>query len=87
MLQWRIFSTQNVYYGCLYDIFGCVTGVDNPGHPYIMTVGLVAGDEESYEDFAELFDPVIDGRHNGYSKVGFSNFSFDMIVFDHLIIT
>lgn len=25
------------------------TGVDNPGHPYIMTVGMVAGDEESYE--------------------------------------
>jgi len=34
-----------------------------------MTVGMVAGDEESYIDFAELFDPVIDGRHNGYSKV------------------
>ena len=25
------------------------TGVDNPGHPFIMTVGVVAGDEESYE--------------------------------------
>ena len=25
------------------------TGVDNPGHPYIYTVGCVAGDEESYE--------------------------------------
>lgn len=25
------------------------TGVDNPGHPHIKTVGLVAGDEESYE--------------------------------------
>ena len=25
------------------------TGVDNPGHPFIMTVGMVAGDEESYE--------------------------------------
>lgn len=24
------------------------TGVDNPGHPFIMTVGAVAGDEESY---------------------------------------
>merc|ERR1711970_1560257 len=35
------------------------TGVDNPGHPMIKTVGLVAGDEESYEMFAELFDPVI----------------------------
>ena len=42
------------------------TGVDNPGHPYIMTVGCVAGDEESYEVFAELFDPVIEKRHEGY---------------------
>lgn len=25
------------------------TGVDNPGHPFIKTVGCVAGDEESYE--------------------------------------
>lgn len=24
------------------------TGVDNPGHPFIKTVGMVAGDEESY---------------------------------------
>ncbi|CAD5118178.1 DgyrCDS6908 [Dimorphilus gyrociliatus] len=31
-----------------------------------MTVGCVAGDEESYEVFKELFDPVIDGRHGGY---------------------
>jgi len=42
------------------------TGVDNPGHPYIKTVGLTAGDEESYEVFKELFDPVIYARHNGY---------------------
>lgn len=42
------------------------TGVDNPGHPFIMTVGCVAGDEESYEVFKELMDPVIDGRHGGY---------------------
>merc|ERR1711962_1422580 len=33
----------------------------------IKTVGLVAGDEESYELFAELFDPVISARHNGYA--------------------
>lgn len=25
------------------------TGVDNPGHPFIKTVGMVAGDEESYQ--------------------------------------
>lgn len=33
-----------------------------------MTVGCVAGDEESYDTFAELFDPVIEARHNGYKK-------------------
>jgi creatine kinase len=42
------------------------TGVDNPGHPHIKTVGLVACDEESYDTFKELFDPVISARHGGY---------------------
>ncbi|XP_037675558.1 creatine kinase M-type isoform X2 [Choloepus didactylus] len=42
------------------------TGVDNPGHPYIMTVGCVAGDEESYEVFKDVFDPIIRDRHGGY---------------------
>lgn len=42
------------------------TGVDNPGHPHIKTVGAVAGDEESYETFRELFDPIIYDRHGGY---------------------
>uniref|UniRef100_A0A673CG22 creatine kinase n=1 Tax=Sphaeramia orbicularis TaxID=375764 RepID=A0A673CG22_9TELE len=42
------------------------TGVDNPGHPFIMTVGCVAGDEETYEVFKELLDPVISDRHGGY---------------------
>ena len=44
------------------------TGVDNPGHPFILTDGIVAGDEESYEVFADIFDPVIESRHNGYKK-------------------
>uniref|UniRef100_A0A3B1IK51 Creatine kinase U-type, mitochondrial n=1 Tax=Astyanax mexicanus TaxID=7994 RepID=A0A3B1IK51_ASTMX len=34
------------------------TGVDNPGHPFIKTVGMVAGDEESYEDHF-LFDKPV----------------------------
>uniref|UniRef100_A0A3P9J7U0 creatine kinase n=1 Tax=Oryzias latipes TaxID=8090 RepID=A0A3P9J7U0_ORYLA len=42
------------------------TGVDNPGHPFIMTVGCVAGDEETYEVFKDLLDPVIEDRHGGY---------------------
>ena len=33
----------------------------------IKTVGMVAGDEESYEVFKELFDPVIEDRHGGYA--------------------
>lgn len=37
-----------------------------PGHPFIMTVGCVAGDEETYEVFKELLDPVIEDRHGGY---------------------
>ena len=53
--------------GCTLD--DCIqTGVDNPGHPFIFTVGLVAGDEESYDTFGELFDTVIENRHNGYTK-------------------
>lgn len=31
-----------------------------------MTVGCVAGDEESYEVFKDLLDPVISDRHGGY---------------------
>jgi len=42
------------------------TGVDNPGHPFIMTVGATFGDEESYQTFKPLFDPIIEKRHNGY---------------------
>lgn len=44
------------------------TGVDNPGHPFIYTVGCVAGDEESYDTFSLLLDPVIEKRHGGYTK-------------------
>merc|ERR1719233_1334549 len=42
------------------------TGMDNPSHPHIKTVGLVAGDEECFTVFKELFDPVIAARHGGY---------------------
>ena len=34
-----------------------------------MTVGCVAGDEETYDEFAELLDDIIDKRHGGYKKV------------------
>jgi len=42
------------------------SGVDNSGDEYNMSVGAVAGDEASYEVFAEFFDPVIEARHGGY---------------------
>ncbi|XP_073724868.1 LOW QUALITY PROTEIN: creatine kinase U-type, mitochondrial [Misgurnus anguillicaudatus] len=42
------------------------TGVDNPGNCFEISVGMVAGDEESYEVFADIYNPVIKGRHNGY---------------------
>ena len=44
------------------------TGVDNPGHPFISTVGVVAGDEECYSLLADLMDPIIEDRHNGFKK-------------------
>ncbi|EDO40639.1 predicted protein [Nematostella vectensis] len=43
-------------------------GVDNPTHPNISPCGIVAGDEESFRVFAELFDLVIEERHNGYKQ-------------------
>lgn len=40
------------------------TGIDNPGHPHILTCGLVAGDEECFTAFKDLFDIVV-GKRNG----------------------
>jgi len=42
------------------------TGIDNPGHPHILTVGLVACDEECFTLFKDLFDYAINVRHNGF---------------------
>jgi len=42
------------------------TGIDNPGHPHILTCGIVAGDEECYETFKDLFDIVVEKRNGGY---------------------
>ena len=33
-----------------------------------MTVGAVAGDEETYDTFKELMDPIIEARHKGYKS-------------------
>jgi len=40
------------------------TGIDNKGHPHIMTCGLVAGDEDCFTTFKDLFDIVV-GQRNG----------------------
>jgi len=57
----------------------CVkTGFDNPGHPHIKTCGIVAGDEESYEVFKEIFDPIIADRHGGYPASGVQPTNLDI---------
>ena len=57
------------------------TGMDNKGHPMIKTVGMTAGDEECYELFKDLFDPVIDIRHGGYPGCGLSESSYLIFLF------
>merc|ERR1719409_2481763 len=54
------------------------TGVDNPGHPHIKTVGLVACDEECYEVFKELFDPVTVARQNYDHTVAYQPTNMDI---------
>ena len=46
-----------------------IVGVDNPKKPGDVSIGCVAGDEDSYKTFAELLDQVIGIIHNGYTKV------------------
>ena len=50
-------------------------GVDNPGTPSNFTVGVVAGDEESYETFRDLFNAIIEEQHDGYqaTNIGFGS--------------
>jgi creatine kinase len=43
------------------------TGIDNPGHPHILTCGLVAGDEECFTTFKDLFDIVVGQRNGNYA--------------------
>ena len=40
--------------------------MDSLGHPYIVTVGRVAGDGESYDVCKELFDPIVEDRPSGH---------------------
>ena len=43
-------------------------GVDHPGVPWQRTSGIVAGDSESYEVFAPLFDEIIQEYHGHRPK-------------------
>lgn len=45
-------------------------GVDNPGKPWQRASGIIAGDCESYEVFAPLFDAIIRECH-GHKKIDF----------------
>ena len=42
---------------------------------------MVAGDEESYVVFKDLFDPVISGEYNtGVSLIQFENYSLEVML-------
>eukprot|EP00746_Dinoflagellata_sp_MGD_P126444 gnl/MRDRNA2_/MRDRNA2_61284_c0_seq1.p1 gnl/MRDRNA2_/MRDRNA2_61284_c0~~gnl/MRDRNA2_/MRDRNA2_61284_c0_seq1.p1 ORF type:complete len:695 (+),score=165.26 gnl/MRDRNA2_/MRDRNA2_61284_c0_seq1:94-2085(+) len=67
-------------------------GMDNKGHAMIKTIGGVAGDEESYTAFGELFDPIISVRHGGYkpdakhpTNLDWTQISDDMVDSSHVI--
>ena len=51
-------------------------GVDNPGVPWQRASGIVAGDRESYEMFAPLFDEIIREYH-GHRKTDFHSRDLD----------
>lgn len=51
-------------------------GVDHPGVPWQQASGIVAGDKESYEVFAPLFDEVIEECHR-HSKNDFHSRDLD----------
>ena len=47
-----------------FDFDSCVQiGIGNPEK---VNCGIVAGDEECYDVFSEIFDAVITDRHRGY---------------------
>ncbi|XP_057302807.1 creatine kinase M-type-like [Hydractinia symbiolongicarpus] len=48
------------------NLDSCIqTGIDNPEK---VSCGIVAGDEECYDVFADIFDPVITDRHRGFRR-------------------
>eukprot|EP01047_Picozoa_sp_COSAG01_P077723 COSAG01_NODE_14100_length_1495_cov_111.743553_2_plen_342_part_01 len=43
------------------------TGMDHPGRRQILQMGVVAGDADCYATFEDLFNPVIEARHFGWT--------------------
>ena len=66
-----------------FSLYHICAGVDHPGDGHLLTVGLVAGDEETYSLFADLFDVVIADRHNGYKQSDFHKSNLDPIKIKH----
>lgn len=42
------------------------TGVDNRGHQMIRVMGIVAGDEDCYDVFRDMFEPMVNLWHGDY---------------------
>merc|ERR1712002_1309452 len=49
------------------EMYGKLRDVKTP-NGYTLDMAIQTGDEESYDVWADLFDPVIEDRHNGYKK-------------------
>lgn len=45
-------------------------GIDNRGHKMVKGIGVVAGDEECFDVFRDLFDQVIQRQHSDVAVVG-----------------
>jgi creatine kinase len=46
-------------------------GIDCPGHEFVKVAGVYAGDEQCYESYCDVFDPVIRALHSGYPREGY----------------
>ena len=41
---------------------------ENPDHSELLDIGLIAGDEKTYDTFSQLFYPVIELRHQKFRR-------------------
>merc|ERR1711990_1427904 len=49
------------------EMYGKLRDVKTP-NGYTLDMAIQTGDEESYDVWADMFDPIISVRHNGYAK-------------------